>query len=114
MADAPERVWIAEDEIGNPWWSTAPDEEMDEYTRTDLARAAVAEALEAGIAAGVRAGLEAAAVAADYTGAIQDQRDGSYAGSVAVTGRDVGDTIRAIAADPAQVAAIAAQVKGGE
>lgn len=33
----PERIWIAEDEIGNPWWSTARDDEMDEYIRADLA-----------------------------------------------------------------------------
>jgi hypothetical protein len=41
--------------------------------------------------------LREAANVADYAGAIQDQRDGSYAGSVAVMGRDVGDLIRALA-----------------
>jgi hypothetical protein len=66
-----------------------------EYTRTDLARAAVAEA----IAAGVRAGLLAAAV----------ELDGC---NLALDPADMADEIRAIAADPAQVAAIAASVKG--
>jgi hypothetical protein len=105
MADAPERVWIAEDEIGNPWWSTAPDEEMDEYTRTDLARAAVAEA----IAAGVRAGLRAAADMHEAD-CRERQREGDC---LAWESREDARRIRAIASNSAHVAAIAAQAKGG-
>ncbi len=36
MMEAPERIWVAEDECGNPWWSTSRDDEMDEYIRADL------------------------------------------------------------------------------
>jgi hypothetical protein len=43
--EAPERIWIAEDEIGNPWWTHERNEDMDEYVRADLVQAAVAAAL---------------------------------------------------------------------
>jgi hypothetical protein len=38
--EAPERIWIAEDEIGNPWWTHERNEDMDEYVRADLVQAA--------------------------------------------------------------------------
>jgi hypothetical protein len=43
--EGPERIWIAEDEIGNPWWTHERNEDMDEYVRADLVQAAVAAAL---------------------------------------------------------------------
>jgi hypothetical protein len=105
---APERIWVGDERpVGGTihvWNELAENARRyaTEYIRADLVPDP---------AALVRAALEAAATQADYTGAIQDQRDGSYAGSVAVMGRDVGDIIRAIAADPDQVAAIVAKVK---
>ena len=102
---APERIWMFVDALKQYLPGGGKIMMGDtEYIRADLVPDP---------AAFVRAALESAATQADYTGAIQDQRDGSYAGSVAVMGRDVGDIIRAIAADDAQVAAIAASAKGG-
>jgi hypothetical protein len=107
---APDRIWafcapeIAEIENG----ATIVAHETVQHGGAEYIRAD----LVPDPAAIVRAALEAAAGHADYTGAIQDQRDGSYAGSVAVMGRDVGDIIRAIASDPEAVAAIVAKAKG--
>ena len=75
-------------------------------TRADLARAAEAEA----IAAGVRAGLLAAAGWADEQA--QEIVDTAAPASAVNALRWSGKHARAIAADPAQVAAIAASVKG--
>ena len=49
-----------------------------------------------GFADGYRQALEDAARLADYAGAIQDKRDGSYAGSEPVMGPDVAAAIRAL------------------
>jgi chromosome segregation ATPase len=71
-------------------------EAMENRFRAEAAEARLAE-VEAALATARADALREAAAVADYAGAIQDQRDGSYAGSVAVMGRDVGDLIRALA-----------------
>jgi hypothetical protein len=63
--EAPERIWIAEDEIGNPWWTHKRNEDMDEYVRADLVQAAVAAALTE--AAGVLRLYAEPGVALDYS-----------------------------------------------
>lgn len=86
-------------------------------TRADLSAAREAEA----VAAGVRAGLLAAAEAcADRSTYLADciKWDGTKAYITSLKGgvielANVDQKIRALAADPAQVAAIAASVKGG-
>ena len=66
------------------------------------------------VRAGYLAGLESAASVAGYAGAIQDKRDGSYAGSEPVMGPDVADDILALSADPKAIAAIVARVTEGK
>ena len=87
-------------------WNTAEDRLVN-AARADLARAAVADAL----AAGVRAGLEAAA---DRATQIADDAQKEGANVTACAAMVVRNTIRAVAADPDSVAAIAASAKGGE
>ena len=102
---------------------TALQAERDSFWQANLRLVAereraltrVAE-LEAALPRAYEMGRDDAASAADYMGAIQDQRDGSYAGSVAVMGRDVGDIIRALPtpADLAERISAAQSKIGGE
>jgi hypothetical protein len=99
MSDAPERVWIAEDEIGNPWWTIGRDDDMDEYVRADLFEAAVRRALEA--AAGEAAKIRAVEM---MLRDLYDAGEGRARHDLAqASARDCVMAIRAIAADPAAV-----------
>lgn len=100
MSDAPERIWAMDRDIAE-----MVDGIGTEYVRADLVAAAVAAAREEG----VRLGLLAAADDADvYADDAQDY------GSEAWAVNQAANRLRALTADPAQVAAIAASVKGGE